>query len=865
MPITFNDFLQQANATRLGARSIIVDDAQTPQSVKHGIFIFSSGQKVNDATMAAFKEALQQEYGVFGLHAFDTVVGTRAQLHKSLRACDVKKIVSSLESLKTKRFDNEEARQMETNPAVLELAPDVRRKVADIIQSHWHGPKDDQLPEELSHALSQCKTHEDIAQLVNNTIMTAIQLAKQQVTTANTGIQPLTQGESLHEAGTPMGLSRLSNEITVGKHETSVEDRVRRGWVGAGMRVNFGQTSRPVIFEKLKTNGVEPGFIYHNDWSKQDTSALLIDTHSQNTIASLNQFIAASPKLTAATQGKTDLEKGLIVGRAHPAGIAFAAEYVLTKELDKLAQNPQPDTPLLRAIKQHFGPNVQKSDFFPPNGGALSPQQQANLAKVKKDCFVQLRDAVMSYSKTAAATDPNAQLPVFKHFTERHILKLDYNESDRLSPAVKPKSAQFRLPKRVSVKGGAIHGTVYRAVRLTTADKASVGAVKEAFANDLTRLLGVPAQDLTLVRGQYSDGHPKIMLEAKFAEGYKDFDGIYIEDGRIKADVNAEPLGKFKAIYLALADRDAIGSHGQNKGFIGDPDNPTQQKTFFAIDPGHSLEGNGQSMVIRDNLSFKQSDFHNFSIFDDDTRFHKMEGVLKLRELRDSGAITKLFMDYGLAFNPQARGISDAEKAIREDIMDNLMAMQSEFLGQIDKMTAACADQLKLYDELGADPTFKHLQEQAIDTIENLEKFTSPTTWKSENGKVELKHLSVIEETRIPWTAKKVGNTLVYTSAKPLPQNMHAQLSTMQRATASHSTVTIDSQNKTTITVPLSHAQEFFNAFTENQIIQIKHSDELAARTNRPVQQPAGQPVQQPNMPPPPQASLIDNPPPPNL
>ena len=562
MPITFNDFLQQANATRLGARSIIVDDAQTPQSVKHGIFIFSSGQKVNDATMAAFKEALQQEYGVFGLHAFDTVVGTRAQLHKSLRACDIKKIVSSLESLKTKRFANEEARQMETNPAVLELAPAVRSKVKDIIQSHWQGPQNDQLPEEQTRALSQCKTHGDIAKLVNNTIMSAIELAKQEVTTANTGIQPLTQGESQVDANTPMGLSRLGNEIMVGKHETSVEDRVRRGWVGAGMRVNFGQTSRPVIFEKLKTNGVEPGFIYHNDWSKQDTSALLIDTHSQNTIASLNQFIAASPKLTAATQGKTDLEKGLIVGRAHPAGIAFAAEYVLTKELDKLAQNPQPDTPLLRAIKQHFGPNVQKSDFFPPNGGALSPQQQANLAKVKKDCFVQLRDAVMSYSKTAASTDPNAQLPVFKHFTERHILKLDYNESDRLSPAVKPKSAQFRLPKRVSVKGGAIHGTVYRAVRLTTADKASVGAVKEAFANDLTRLLGVPAQDLTLVRGQYSDGHPKIMLEAKFAEGYKDFDGIYIEDGRIKADVNAEPLGKFKAIYLALADRDAIGSHG---------------------------------------------------------------------------------------------------------------------------------------------------------------------------------------------------------------------------------------------------------------------------------------------------------------
>ncbi len=866
MPIQFSDFLQQANRATFGSRNVVIDNVQTPQNVKYGRFLFSDSQKLNDATMAAFKEALQQEYGVFGLHAFDTVVGTRAQLHKSLRACDIKKIESSLESLKMKRFANEEARQMETNPAVLELAPDVREKVKDIIKSQWQGTKRDQLGEH-TYALSQCKTHEDISKLVNNTIMLAIQKAKQEVTTANTGIQPLTQGESLHEAGTPMGLSRLNNGTSIGKHETSVEDRVRRGWVGAGMRVNFGQTSRPVIFEKLKTNGVEPGFIYHNDWSKHDTSALLIDSHSQNTIASLNQFIANSPKLTAATQGKTDMEKGLIVGRAHPAGIAFATEYVLSKELDKLAQNPQPDTPLLKAIKQHFGPNVQKSDFFPPNGGALSPQQQTNMAKVKKDCFVQLRDAVMTYGKTAAATDPNAKLPVFKHFTERHILKLDYNESDQTSQVDKPKSADFRLPKRVSVKGGAIHGAVYRAVRLTTADEASVGAAKEALANDLTRLLGVPAQDLTLVRGQYSDGHPKLMLEAKFAEGYKDFDGVYIEDGRIKADVNAEPLGKFKAIYLALADRDAIGSHGQNKGFIGDPDDPNQKKTFFAIDPGHSLEGNGKNMVIRDDLSFKQSKFHNFSIFDDDTRFHKMEGVLKLRELRDSGAITKLFLDYGVAFNPQARGISDAEKAIREDIMDNLMAMQTEFLGQIDKMTTACADQLKLYDELGADPAFNHLQEQAIDTIENLEKLTSPTTWKSEHGKVELKHLSVIEDTRIRWTAQKVGDTLVYTSDKPIPQNIQTQLREMQSASASHSTVTIDSQNKMTVTVPLSHAQEFFNTFTEEQVIQRKHPDEWTARTNRPAGQPPNVPPPtidaQPtvDMPPPPLAPLIDNPP----
>ena len=106
-PITFNDFLLKAQGTLFGSRDIVVDNVQHAQSVKRGNLIFSSGQRTNDATMAAFRQALQNEYGVFGLHAFDTVVGTRAQLHKSLRACDIKWIHSQMETLKQIRFTNE--------------------------------------------------------------------------------------------------------------------------------------------------------------------------------------------------------------------------------------------------------------------------------------------------------------------------------------------------------------------------------------------------------------------------------------------------------------------------------------------------------------------------------------------------------------------------------------------------------------------------------------------------------------------------------------------------------------------------------------------------------------------------------------
>ena len=840
MPITLNDFLLKANTTLFGSRDIVVNDARNAQSVKHGNLIFSAGQKLNDATMTAFKEALQQEYGVFGLHAFDTIVGTRAQLHKSLRACDIKTVVSQMETLKQKRFANELERQMTTSPHFLELNDTVKAAVKDIVRQEAKGH---------AHALKQCTSHEGISELADNTIMLAIQRAKETQNLGNVadkGIKRLHHGQEQTMDVAPMGLSRLhGTKATYSGKATSVEDHVRTGTIGAGMRVNLTGTSRPAVFEKLKTNGVEPGFIYHNDWSAKDTRALITDIHSQKTMDSINDFIDNSPTLKAKIQNQnyTYLEKGLLVGRAHPAGVAFATEYVLSKELDKLAMNPQPDTPLLHSIKLHFGDGVKKTDFFSVGDTKPSHTQRANLEKLKKDCFIPLRDAVMTYGKTAAATDPNfAQLPVFKHFTDRHILKLDYNEGDRTSLADRPSSAQFRLPERVSVKGGAIKGHFYRQYRLTTADKASVGAVSEALANDLTRLLGVPAQELTLVRGQYSDGHPKIMLEAKFADGYKDFDGIYIEDGRIKAEVNAAPLGKFKAIFLALADRDAVGSHGQNKGFIGDPNDPTQQKTFFAIDPGHSLEGNGKDLEIHDNLSFVDTKgglfekrFLNYSIFDDDTRFHKFEGVLKLRELRDERTFAHLFMDYGTTFNPEAAD-SEAEKTIRTEIRENISLMRREFEDQVDKIINVCQDQLDLYDALEADPNTKPLQEQAIDTIENLEKFTSPTTWKSEHGKVELKHLSVIEKTRNPWTAKKVGDNLVYTSGKPLSKDMREALSAWCNALAG-APVTFDAQGKATITVPIAQAQQFFDTFKEDQIIQNTHYKEANDRTAHGVNQ----------------------------
>ena len=79
--------------------------------------------------MAAFKTAREDQFGAFGTHAFDTVLGARNQMHKSLRASDIEATLSKLESVKRTRFMNELSRQLDTNPKFRTLAPDLRQKI----------------------------------------------------------------------------------------------------------------------------------------------------------------------------------------------------------------------------------------------------------------------------------------------------------------------------------------------------------------------------------------------------------------------------------------------------------------------------------------------------------------------------------------------------------------------------------------------------------------------------------------------------------------------------------------------------------------------------------------------------------------
>ena len=813
MPLTLDSFRSIANNAVITSRDIEIHGKGANATARLGAYVFSAGKKANDATMAAFKAALEKEYGVFGTHAFDTVLGARSQMHKSLRACDVKAALSKLDSVKVMRFAGELNRQLDTNPKFRMLSPELRQEIRTAIASEPFKGVDPKA----------CKSQADIAHMAVKRLNDAIHDKRTGERGEDIALDGRKKVEQEAGAREPTGLRNLKKVFD--DKETSVEDRIKKGVLGSGMRVNRSDTN-PVLLDKLKTNGVEPGFIFRNDWSKDDTNGFMADINSPESRKALDELKAKNPDLAARCEGKGLREQIMLAGRAHPAGMAAVAEFVL-EEAVRLALQPDrmknhPFAALAKALQNYFAPqDLQRLD-----GAVSDPKNKAILQEAKTELFTEIRDAVMN---VRPGDDFHSFSPIFKHFSDRAIVKLDYNESSKFSSGDTASAGTFMRPERVAV--GRKMGQLYRFTSRQSADTISAGAVTEALANDLTRVAGVPAQELEIVRGTYSDGHPKIMLAAKFADGYKDLEAGMLKDGRVVKPKGADPnlrmesLGKYKAFFLVTADRDGIGKRGQNKGFVGG--------RFFAIDPGHSLEGNGKYLKVSDDLSFQDTygkstkpRFNNFSVFDDDTFFSKMEGVLALREKAEHGEFRKVFNEYRAHFNPEEAGISDAEKALRTKICADIDAKEAEFNESLKKILDVSANNLELYDDLAEDGPA--IQQGAVETVSNLEKLTSPTTWVSKKGKVALKHLEVVPETRVPWKAALRGDDIAYYCETKMSWETQKLLEAIAKGAGAR--FEADELGFTRILVPKDRAEAFFAAFSEENVQKLTHPDEYAAR-----------------------------------
>ena len=736
MPVdlqTFTDFAAQH--TVHVAKNIHVHAADGQMEVGSASFKQTLGWdlKANQRTMAAFRNCLSNEYGVFGEHAFDAVLGARADVGKTLRAKDIASVMRALSPTDTgavrqtmiaARFANEASRQAETNPRA--VAANVTGALKERLQACF---EDDVI---FARAVRGCESQAELSRLIEgkiNAILDMNELPGARRTLA-VDAAPAPAPAADHPQ-VPTGLQALDGD-TFGGAETSVEDRVRTGAFGAGMRVN--ESGVKYVFEKLKTSGVEPGFIVRRDWTAADTQTMMTDG--------------------------TDLDQ--------------VARTVLEQRL----------------------------------GRPLTAQDDVRTLKAQH--FVAIRDAAMAGAGNV------------RRLTERHIVKLDYNENDRRVRHGAAHIGHFRLPVRNAIKGGAFKGAFFRAFRLTTANDASAGAVAEALANDLTRAMGVPTQELSLVKGRYSDGHEKFMLVSKFAHGYKDFDGNFLRDGRLVPGRDAagnveqpEDIGRYKAMFLLLADRDAVGSHGQNKGLVNG--------NFFAIDPGHSLEGNGAALEIHDDFSFKDTKgsafekrFLNFSVFDDSNRSEKLKGLVAIRDAFVRGDFARTFDAYAARF-PEA---GDGDPALRAAVRGRIREMREEFTAQYQRLMGVFGGQLAVYDHfLALTPGDDATACKVIDAVENLERLTSPTVATSKHGEVQLRHLEVTPETRVPWKVRVAPDGAVVYSCDRLPEGRKPLLENMLQL-AGVTDVAADAGGSFSFTVPQANLPAFLGAFTEDAVRQ---------------------------------------------
>lgn len=100
------------------------------------------------------------------------------------------------------------------------------------------------------------------------------------------------------------------------------------------MRVNNSSTN-PILLQKLKDNGVEPGFIYKNDWSLKDTISLSKEYDSEKSLEILNRLKEADPTLKEKCSGLSVRDQIMLCGYRHPAFMSAVAECIVEMELQK--------------------------------------------------------------------------------------------------------------------------------------------------------------------------------------------------------------------------------------------------------------------------------------------------------------------------------------------------------------------------------------------------------------------------------------------------------------------------------------------------------------------------------------------------
>jgi hypothetical protein len=95
----------------------------------------------------------------------------------------------------------------------------------------------------------------------------------------------------------------------------------------------------------------------------------------------------------------------------------------------------------------------------------------------------------------------------------------------------------------------------------------------------------------------------------------------------------------------------------------------------------------------------------------------------------------------------------------------------------------------------------------------------------SANGEVALRHLEVLQETRIPWSATYENGNIVYTNTKPLPPDAKTLLSSLLWRQGQNNVLAFDEKTgQARIVLTPENRMRFFESFRENEVIQVKRN-----------------------------------------
>jgi hypothetical protein len=344
-------------------------------------------------------------------------------------------------------------------------------------------------------------------------------------------------------------------------------------------------------------------------------------------------------------------------------------------------------------------------------------------------------------------------------WSRQHYIKLDYHET---------LLGKYTIAPRAHVHPAQNLG--HKMWRRQSPRDINFSAITEAMANDITRSFGIFTQKLKLVHAQYPDGSPKLLLDGTHmydpdnpTTAYADLDtqmhatsrrneGVLLKttepNQSLGVDTTIKQLGYNKIFLLGLADADAVGSKGQNKGRLGNQ--------FASIDPGKSLNAKAMAKKdLRNDMAVKPGDYKNFSIFDQSPFSERMAGVRDLVKTLDnypSSAQNQIFTDYDNAF-----GVACTNKEFR--FTREINAIREGYRNRLEYIKTVFSERLAVYDwTLSGQPDVDHEANQTfhantLDSLDMLEKISSKGV-KLKDGDVELAQPTVPYGNRQEWQVK---------------------------------------------------------------------------------------------------------------